>query len=77
MKIRVYGPGCKNCERTEKLVRDVLTEVGVEAEVEKVSDYQEIAAAGVMGTPAVSIDGKVVVAGRVPNADEVRTWLRG
>lgn len=77
MKIRVYGPGCKNCERTEKVVRDVLTEVGVDADVEKVSDYQEIARAGVMGTPAVSIDGKVVVAGRVPNADEVRTWLRG
>ena len=77
MKIQVFGPGCKNCEVTEKLVRDAVAEAGIEADIEKVTDFQAIAEAGVLGTPAVSIDGEVKVSGRVPKADEVKAWLGG
>lgn len=77
MKIRVFGPGCRKCDQTLSLVRKVLTEMGREADIEKVTDYQEIASAGILGTPAISIDGNVVIAGRVPKADELRTWLGG
>ncbi len=66
MKIVVYGPGCARCYETERIVRHVLAETNVSADVQKVSDYQAMAAAGVMATPAVSIDGVIKMTGRVP-----------
>jgi small redox-active disulfide protein 2 len=75
MKIVVYGPGCARCHETERVVRHVVDELGVAAEVEKVSDYQAMAAAGVLATPAVTIDGKLRISGRIPKAEEVRSWL--
>jgi small redox-active disulfide protein 2 len=75
MKIVVYGPGCARCHETERVVRHVVEQLGTGAEVQKVSDYQAMAAAGVVSTPAVSIDGVFVLAGRVPKASEVRGWL--
>ena len=75
MKITVYGPGCMKCKKTEEMVRQVLAETTVEATVEKVSDVQAIAAAGVMSTPAVAVDGLVKLSGRVPSADELRQWI--
>lgn len=76
MKIKVYGPGCANCTKTEKLVRDVLARLDVSAEVEKVTDLMAIAEAGILGTPAVSIDGEVKIAGRVPREQEIEAWFR-
>ncbi len=76
MKIVVYGPGCARCHETERIVRRVVEELGVAAEVRKVSDYQAMAMAGVMATPAVSVDGVVKVSGRVPKPDEVQGWLK-
>ncbi len=64
--VQVFGPGCARCKQTERLVRIALKELGLEAEVVKVSDYQAIAAAGVMATPAVAIDGAIKVSGRIP-----------
>lgn len=77
MRITVYGPGCAKCKQTEEVVRRVVAESGVAAEVEKVSDIREMVKAGVMSTPAVAVDGAVKVAGRVPKAEEVKAWLGG
>jgi len=74
--ITVYGPGCARCHETERVVRHVLAELKHDAEVRKVSDYPAIAAAGVMATPAVSIDGVIKLSGRIPKADEVKAWLQ-
>jgi small redox-active disulfide protein 2 len=76
MTIIVYGPGCARCHETERVVRNVLAELQCEADLRKVSDYPAMAAAGVMATPAVSIDGVIKVSGRVPKAEEIKSWLR-
>ncbi len=75
MKIKVLGPGCANCQNLEKATRQALTDLGLEASVEKVTDYAEIAGYGVMSTPALVVDEVVVLAGRVPTARKVRELL--
>ncbi len=75
MKVQVLGKGCSKCELTEKLIRQTATELGVPVELEKVKDMQKIAAMGVMSTPAVAIDGKVVHSGRVPLPEQITGWL--
>lgn len=76
MEIKVLGPGCPKCGQTEKIVREVVTETGVAATVEKVTDIMQIMTYRVMGTPAVVVDGQVKSAGRVPKKEEVITWLK-
>ena len=71
MLIKVLGPGCKNCVTLEKNVREALTRLGVEAAVEKVTDYADIMAHGVMSTPGLVIDGEVVSYGRVPTPTQI------
>jgi len=75
MKIEIFGPGCHRCHEVEKVIRDALTELAVEAEVEKVKDLMKIVDAGIMQTPGVRINGKMKCAGRIPNKDEVKKWL--
>jgi small redox-active disulfide protein 2 len=75
--IRVYGPGCTKCKKTEEVVRQAVQVAGVDATVEKVTDIQAIAAAGVMLTPAVTVDGVVKLSGRIPTVEEVRGWIAG
>lgn len=75
MKIVVYGPGCARCHETERVVRHVVEQLGVTAEVQKVTDFRAMAEAGVVATPAVSIDGVLKIAGRIPKSEEVREWL--
>ena len=74
MKIEVLGSGCKKCHALEEQTRAVVTELGVTAEVEHVSDMKRIMGYGVLSTPALVIDGKVKCAGRMPAADEFRKW---
>lgn len=76
MDIKVLGPGCPKCNEAEKNVRAALQEAGVEASVEKVSDFQEIAKMGVFSTPAVVIDGQIKCVGSVPDTNEIVTWLK-
>ncbi len=76
-RITVYGPGCMKCKQTEALVRQVVAETGADATVEKVSDFQAIAAAGILSTPAVAVDGVVKLKGRVPTAAELRQLIVG
>lgn len=73
--IKVYGPGCKRCEATEAMVRDTAARLGVEVEVEKVSDPKAMAMAGVMSTPGLAVDGKLVHAGGLPDAARLEGWL--
>ena len=75
MLIKVFGPGCASCQQTEALVREVVRSLGNDATVEKVTDFKAMMAAGIMSTPAISIDGKVVCAGRAPTKNELRGWL--
>ena len=73
--VKVYGPGCKRCETTELMVREAAAKLGIEVEIEKVSDPKSIAIAGVMSTPGISIDGKLVHAGGLPDAGKLDRWL--
>jgi small redox-active disulfide protein 2 len=71
MQLAVLGSGCANCRALEARTVDALNTLGVEAPVEKVTDYGEIASYGVMSTPALAIDDRVVLAGRVPSVAEL------
>ena len=73
--IKVLGTGCRNCETTAGLIRTAAEQAGVEIELEKVTDVAQIMAYGVMSTPGVVVDDKVVHAGGLPGPDQVRQWL--
>lgn len=75
MKIQVLGSGCPKCKQLEANVKNALEETGKKAEIEKVTDINKIIEAGVMATPALSIDGKVVCSGRIPTTEEIKKWL--
>ena len=75
MEIKVLGPGCAKCRKTEKIVKEAVLETGIDVQVDKVTDLMEIASYGVFGTPAVVIDGEVKSVGKVPKKEEVEKWL--
>ncbi|WP_417070555.1 thioredoxin family protein [Niveibacterium terrae] len=75
MKVTVYGPGCARCQQTAQTVQQVLEERGIAVELDKVSDYAAIAAAGVMATPGVALDGRLVSTGKLPSRAEIESWL--
>lgn len=77
MEIKVLGPGCAKCKKTDKLVREVVAELGAQANVEKVTDMMQIASYGVFGTPSVIVDGDVKCSGKVPKKDEIKSWIQG
>jgi small redox-active disulfide protein 2 len=74
--IKVLGSGCRNCEITANVIAQAAREAGVEIELEKVTDIAEIMSFGVMSTPGVVVDGKVVHSGGIPGPDLVRAWVR-
>jgi small redox-active disulfide protein 2 len=76
MEIKVLGPGCPKCKQTEKVVREAVSEAGVAADVEKVTDVMKIAGYGVLGTPAVVVDGEVKSVGKIPSKEEIKSWLQ-
>ena len=73
--IKVLGTGCANCKTTVKLIDDIAREKGVEIQLEKIEDIQQIMTYAVMSTPAVVIDGKVVHAGGVPARSKAESWF--
>ena len=75
MKIEVVGPGCYRCIETEKNVKEAVKQLSIQAEVIKVTSVAEFAEKGVMFTPGVVVDGKVVVSGKIPTADEIKKIL--
>jgi small redox-active disulfide protein 2 len=74
--VKVFGPGCCRCQETADMVKAEAAKLGVDVEVEKVTDYAEIAKAGVMSTPGVMIDGKLVHVGGLPKPDAVQSWFK-
>ncbi len=75
MDIKVLGPGCARCEKTEKIVKEVVEEAGIDAKIEKIKDAMQIASYGVFGTPAVIIDDEVKCVGKIPSKDDVKKWF--
>lgn len=75
LTIKVLGSGCANCKRVEQIVRKVVADLVVEAEVIKVTDYNDITAYNVLSTPGLVINEKIVSTGRIPTPAEVTTWL--
>jgi small redox-active disulfide protein 2 len=74
--IEVLGPGCSNCQKLEGNAREAVAQAGVEAEIRHVTDYAEIAQRGVMNTPGLVIDGRVVSVGRVVGPATIAAWLQ-
>jgi len=75
MKIKILGPGCKNCEAVEKEVMNALAELSLEADVEKVEETDRIMEHDVLMTPGLVINEKVKVSGRVPKREEIKKWI--
>lgn len=74
--VKVLGPGCKRCETTQAMVEAAAKDLGVDITVEKVTDYAEMARFGIVSTPGIVIDGKVVHAGGLPKDADLRRWLQ-
>ena len=75
LTIKVLGSGCANCKRVEQIAHKVVTEMSIEAEVIKVTDYNDIAFYNILSTPGLVINEKVVSSGRIPTPAEVTTWV--
>lgn len=75
MIIKVLGSGCSKCKKLEKMVKKVLREENMQAQIEKVEDYSEILAYGVLTTPAIVIDEKLVSQGKLLNSKEIKELL--
>ncbi len=75
MEIRVLGPGCPNCDRMERIVREAVKDAGVDASIVHVTKMNEIMEYPVLGTPGLVIAGELKVSGRVPRKSEVVAWL--
>lgn len=75
LNVKVLGSGCANCKRLEERVRKVVSEHGLQAEVEKVTDYAQMMRWNLMKTPGLVVDDVLVASGRIPNEDEIAGWL--
>jgi len=75
MIIKVLGSGCANCNKLEENTRKAVAELGIEATIEKVTNFKDIMSYGVMKTPALVVDGKVKIMGRVPSSEEIKKYL--
>lgn len=73
--VKVLGTGCANCKNTVKLIEDVAKARGVEVRIDKIEELSQIVSYGIMATPGVVVDGKVVHAGGVPVRAKVETWF--
>ena len=77
MKIEILGMGCSKCKKLTELTSEAVKELGIAAEVVKVDKIEDIMKFGVMTTPALVIDGKVVVSGRIPSKEEIKMFIEG
>jgi len=76
MNFKVLGTGCSNCKKLELLTKELVSELNIDATVEKVEDIEEIMRTGVMSTPALLVDGKLIVSGYVPSRNELSNLLK-
>ncbi|HMS39769.1 MAG TPA: thioredoxin family protein [Pyrinomonadaceae bacterium] len=73
--IKILGTGCAKCKQTEAIIRETLDEIGVQANIEKIEDIEQIMAYDVMSTPALVIDEQVVMRGKVPTKEEIKAMV--
>ncbi|MBK7867632.1 MAG: TM0996/MTH895 family glutaredoxin-like protein [Ignavibacteriales bacterium] len=73
--IKVYGSGCANCKKLEQLCYDAVAEMNLNANIEKVTDLMEIMKSGIMSTPGLEINGKIVSAGKLPTKETLKHWI--
>lgn len=73
--VQVYGPGCKRCATAEQMVHEAAQRLGIAVKVEKITDPRAIAIAGVMSTPGIAMDGKLVHTGGLPDPARLEGWL--
>lgn len=76
MLIKILGSGCAKCQRLEQLTREAAAELGIDAQFEHIRELDKIMAYPIMTTPALVIDEKVKVSGRIPSKDEIAGWLK-
>ncbi len=76
LNVKVLGSGCANCKKLEATVRKVIDSLGVEAQIDKVTDYAEIMKYPILSTPGLVVNGKLVSAGRIPTENEIAGWLK-
>ena len=75
LTIKVLGPGCENCKNVEAVARKAVNSLGLEAEIIKVTDWEEIKKSPILATPGLVVNEKLVSGGRIPSEAEVTTWL--
>lgn len=76
MKVQIYGTGCARCNMLEKAAKQAISEMGIKAEVVKVTDINQIVEAGILATPGFAVEGDVKSMGRVPSLDEIKKWIK-
>ena len=76
MKIEILGTGCPKCKTLEENAKKAVAELGIEAEISKVTEIDKIIEYGVMSTPAIVVDGEVKAYGRIPDSEEIKKWLK-
>jgi len=76
MNIKILGSGCANCEKVERLAKQAVQELGIEATFEKVKDIEKILDYGIARTPGLVINEEVKAAGKIPSLDEIKTWIQ-
>ena len=76
INIKVLGSGCANCKRLEQIARKAVEDLGIEAEIEKVTNYNEIMKYPILSTPGLVINEELVSSGRIPSQEEITDWLK-
>jgi small redox-active disulfide protein 2 len=75
MEIKVLGPGCANCERLAETVKQAVSELGIDAEVTKITDFAEMASYGMLASPGLVINEKLVSSGRIPSTEDIKILI--